>query len=433
MTRLLMVCRYFPPENKIGAVRPSRFAKYLAQSGNYKITVVAAMPYGMDCPEYEVTPDGIEIYRVNTGKGASLLHFKKSGQGAAVSSKISNSPQKKSFKHIIIGKLFRFRLLMEKNSMLRNAKKILRDNKKEFDVIFSTYNTEFGHIIAKWYKKHNKKVKWVADFRDSVWLSNSTPDQIKKAKKFAKDVAESCDIITVVSQGIIETHKDDFGDREVKVIYNGYDRDDIPNVTAKSDGILKMAYTGELYSGQRDLTPVFKALYKLSDEGKVDLSKVQIVYAGNGGGIFESQIAPFEKISFLNKGFVSRKEALQLQLESDVLLLSSWCYKGDKHTLTGKFFEYLGMNKPILSVIAGEETGCILTEMINNENLGFCYEEATKEVGFEKLCGYIEKIYKSFEENGEILHTPNKEFVDSFEYRNIIKEVDKLITRILNS
>ena len=433
MTRLLMLCRYFPPENKIGAVRPSRFAKYLAQSGNYKITVLAAMPYGMDCPEYEVTPDGVEIYRVNTGKIASLLHFKKSGQGAAVSSKISTSPKKKSFKHIIIGRLFHFRLLMEKNSMLRNAKKILRDNKKEFDVIFSTYNTEFGHIIAKWYKKHNKKVKWVADFRDSVWLSNSTPDQIKKAKKFAKDVAESCDIITVVSQGIIETHKEDFGDREVKVIYNGYDRDDIPNVTTKSDVILKMAYTGELYSGQRDLTPVFKALYKLSDEGKVDLSKVQIVYAGNGGGIFESQIAPFEKISFLNKGFISRKEALQLQLESDVLLLSSWCYKGDKHTLTGKFFEYLGMNKPILSVIDGEETGCILTEMINNENLGFCYEEATKEVGFEKLCGYIEKIYKSFEENGEILHTPNKEFVDSFEYRNITKEVDKLITRILNS
>ena len=175
MTRLLMLCRYFPPENKIGAVRPSRFAKYLAQSGNYKITVLAAMPYGMDCPEYEVTPDGVEIYRVNTGKIASLLHFKKSGQGAAVSSKISTSPKKKSFKHIIIGRLFHFRLLMEKNSMLRNAKKILRDNKKEFDVIFSTYNTEFGHIIAKWYKKHNKKVKWVADFRDSVWLSKIPP------------------------------------------------------------------------------------------------------------------------------------------------------------------------------------------------------------------------------------------------------------------
>lgn len=432
MKKLLILCSYFLPENKIGAVRPSKFAKYLAQDDDYKITVVTAMPYGADCPEYEITPEGIEIYRVNTGKIASLLHFKKSGQGAAVSSKISNAPKKKSLKHVIISRLFSYRLLMEKRATLRNAKKILRDNKKEFDVIFSTYHTEFGHMVAKWYKKRNKNVKWIADFRDSAWLSNSTTDQIKKAKKFVKDIAEHCDVVTVVTQGIIETHREDFGNREALVIYNGYDRDDVPVVTPVKDGVLRMAYTGELYSGRRDLTPVFKALYKLSDEGKVDLSKIQIVYAGNGGGIFESQIAPFEKIPFLNKGFISRNEALQLQLESDVLLLSSWCHKGDKHTLTGKFFEYLSMNKPILSVIAGEETGCVLTEMINNEKLGFCYEEATKEEGFEKLCNYIEAIYKSFEENGEIGHNPNKEFVDSFEYRNITKEVDNLITRILN-
>lgn len=433
MIKLLILCRFFPPENKIGAVRPSKLAKYLAQSGKYKITVVAAMPHGVDCPEYEVTAEGVEVYRVSTGKSASLLHYKKTGQGAAVSSQISNTPQKRSLKRFIISQLFRLRLSIEKNALLRNAKKALKGKKQDFDIIFSTYNTEFGHTIARWYKKKNKGVMWIADFRDSVWLTNSTPDQIKKAKKFAKQVAEDCDLITAVSQGILDTHKDDFGQREKKIVYNGFDKEDIPAVTPKNDGILRMTYTGELYSGQRDLTPVFKALYKLSEEGKVDLSKIQIVYAGNGGGIFESQIAPFEKIPFLNKGFVPRLEALQLQLESDILLLSSWCYKGDKHTLTGKFFEYLGMNKPILSVIAGEETGCILTEMINGEKLGYCYEEASKEEGFEKLCDYIEAQYESFYKSGVITHTPNQSFVESFEYRNIAKEIDSTISKMLNS
>ena len=432
MINLLILCRYFPPENKIGAVRPSKLAKYLAQSGNYKITVVAAMPYGIECPEYEVTPEGVEVYRVSTGKSASLLHYKKTGQGSAVASQISNAPKKSNFKHLVISKLFKLRLAMEKNAMLRNAKSILRDNKKEFNVVFSTYNTEFGHTVAKWYKNKHKDVKWIADFRDSVWLTNSTPDQIKKAKKFAKQVADKCDLITAVSQGIFETHRDDFGNRERKIVYNGYDSADIPIAVPQNDGILRMTYTGELYSGQRDLTPVFKALSKLSDEGKVDLSKIQIVYAGNGGGIFEKQISPFPNIPFANKGFVPRSEALELQLKSDVLLLASWCYKGDKHTLTGKFFEYLGMNKPILSVIAGEGTGCILTEMINNKKLGYCYEEATNEVGFKKLCDYIEEQYKSFEKTGKVAHSPDKEFVEGFEYSNIAKEIDSTITKMLN-
>lgn len=434
MKKLLIICQYFLPENKIGAIRPSKLAKYLAQSGNYKVTVVAAKPYGVDCPEYEVTADGVEIYRVNMGKLASFLHYKKAGKGTSTntaSTETANSPKKCGLKCLVIEWLFHFRMLLEKNAMLRNAKSILRDNKKEFDVIFSTYNTEFGHIVARWYKKHHKNVKWIADFRDSVWLTNSTTKQIKKAKKFAKRVATNCDLITAVSQGIFETHNTDFGARDRKIIFNGYDSEDIPTVTPKNDGILRMAYTGELYSGQRDLTPVFKALSKLADDGKIDLSKIQIVYAGKGGSIFLSQIAPFSNIPFVNKGFISRNEALQLQLESDILLLASWCYKGDKHTLTGKFFEYLGMNKPILSVIAGEETGCILTEMINGEKLGYCYEEATAEIGFEKLCAYIEEQYKCFEENGSVAHSPNKEFVEGFEYRNIAKEIDVTITKIL--
>ena len=186
MTNLLILCRYFSPENKIGAVRPSKFAKYLARSGKYNVTVVAAMPYGVQCKEHEITSEGVEIYRVNTGKSASLLHFKKSGQGASVSSQMSNAPQKNNLKHFIISRLFRIRLWIEKNAMLSNAKKILKKNKKEFDVIFSTYNTEFGHDVANWYKNKHKKVKWIADFRDSVWLTNSTPEQVKKAKNLLK-------------------------------------------------------------------------------------------------------------------------------------------------------------------------------------------------------------------------------------------------------
>ncbi len=432
MIRLLMLCRYFLPENQIGAIRPAKFAKYLNETGKYKITVIAAMPHGSNCPVHEVTPEGIEIFRVGTGRLASLLHYKKASKGGSFSSQ-SNSPKsEKSLKCFVIGWAFRLRLLMEHYAILQNAKRILNDGEKQFDVIFSTYNTEFGHILARWYKKKHQGVKWIADFRDSVWLTNSTPKHIKKAKCFAQKTAKACDMITAVSQGILQTHAEDFKGRETKVIYNGFDSADVPAVSVVSDGILKLAYTGDLYSGQRDLTPIFKALDKLAKEERIDISKVQVIYAGNSGGVFEDQIRPYQNIPHINKGFISRSESLALQLGSNILLLSSWCHKGDKHTLTGKYFEYLGMRRPILSVISGEETGCILKTLITEHNLGFCYEAANDALEFNMLCDFLEQQYQNLIKEGSVSFSPNETYIESFEYRNIAKEMDILICRMLN-
>ena len=41
MTRFLILCRYFSPENKIGSVRPSKIAKYLAKTNEYKNMIQA--------------------------------------------------------------------------------------------------------------------------------------------------------------------------------------------------------------------------------------------------------------------------------------------------------------------------------------------------------------------------------------------------------
>ncbi|MBE6680320.1 MAG: glycosyltransferase family 4 protein [Ruminococcaceae bacterium] len=430
MTRLLILCRYFPPENKIGSVRPSKIAKYLAKSNEYKITVITAVPYGVDAPLYEVTQDGIEVYRVDSGKIASLLHFKKSGQGAAVASSIGNS-QKVSLKHKLIGKVFAMRMELEKKSQLQNAKKLLRRMHGNFDVMFSTYNTEFGHLLGLWYKKHNKDIKWIADFRDSVWLTNSDEKRIQYAKKFASDVAQNCDYITAVTEGILKTHESDFGTRAREVLYNGYDADDIIACEPINDGILRMVYTGELYSGQRDLSPLFKALDHLSKEGKIDLSKVVITYAGNSGGIFEHQIKPYKDIRYENKGFIPRAEAMRIQQESSILLLSSWCYKNDKYTLTGKFFEYLGVARPILCTVAGEESGSILKSIINENALGFCYENAMDADDFKGLCAFLEQQYNAFVETGKCIYIPDKELVKQFEYKNIAERTNEIINSLL--
>ena len=430
MKRLLILCRYFPPENKIGSVRPSKIAKYLSQTNGYKITVITASPYGIDAPLYEKTADGIEIYRVSSGRLASLLHFKRRGQSAPPVT-ANHSEKKRSLKNFVIGGVFLARMYFEQHNQIKNAKKLLKQKQFVFDAVFSTYNTEFGHLVAEWYKKHHKDVRWIADFRDSVWLTTSSDKQIRRAKRFARKVAKNCDYITAVTEGILKTHESDFGDRDASVLYNGYDLADVIPVEPIQDGILRMIYTGELYSGQRDLTPIFKALDYLSKQGKIDLSKVLVTYAGNSGGVFERQIQPFAGIPYENKGFLSRADAMRLQQESDILLLCSWCYKNDKYTLTGKFFEYLGGKRPILCTISGEESGCILKSAINDNGLGYCYETATDSIDFNNLCDFLELQYNSVVKNGMCAYAPDTEFVKRFEYKNIASGLDAIISKLL--
>lgn len=431
MIKLLVLCRYFYPENKIGAIRTTKFVKYLSRTGKYKITVITAKPQSVDCPMYEVAENGVKVYRIGTGKLAKLLHFRKKGTGAAHSSAVAVSGAKKNLKSILIDGAFRFRLFLENRAIHSVAKRLLRKKNSKFDVVFSTYNTEFGHNVARWYKKKNKNTKWIADFRDSVWIYSSTQKEIKKAKRFAKQTADTCDFITAVTDGILQTHSDDFGERESKVVYNGYDAEDIKIGTPREDGVLRMVYAGDLYAGKRDLSPIFKALHELGEQKRIDLSNVEVVYAGNSGGVFLHQLKDYKEIPYVNKGFIPREEALKLQQESQILILASWCHKGDKQTLSGKFFEYLGSSRPILCVLSGEESGSLLSSMINSNQLGFCYENAAHETDFPALCDFIEKQYASVINTKNTDFNPNKDFIERFEYKNLSNEVDEIIATLL--
>ena len=431
MIELLVLCRYFFPENKIGAVRTTKFVKYLSRTGKYKITVVTVMPHGVDCPDYEVTEQGVEIYRISTGKIASFFHFKKKDAGAAHTSAVAVQGARRGLKGILIGYAFRFRIFLENCAIHSGAKRLIREKDSEFDVVFSTYNTEFGHNIARWYKKRHKNTKWIADFRDSVWIYSSTQKEIKKAKCFAKETAKSCDFITAVTDGILQTHAEDFGSRESQVVYNGYDAEDTKLGAPVEDGVLRMVYAGDLYAGKRDLSPLFKALHYLGEQKRIDVSKVEVIYAGNSGGVFLHQLKDYKEIPYVNKGFIPREEALKLQQESQILILASWCHKGDKQTLSGKFFEYLGSSRPILCVLSGEESGSLLSSMINSNQLGFCYENAAHETDFPALCDFIEKQYISVINTKNTDFNPNKDFIERFEYKNLSNEVDKIIATLL--
>ena len=436
--RVLVICRYFPPENRIGAIRPSRFARYLDQYDGTEVDALTVSPLGADKTEQTDDYRGVKVMRAAPSAFVSRINgLLKRGDNDKPASADAGAPSqvKKStsgtFKQKIRKVLYNVRERMLDASYLRGAKKILKKQSAVYDVVFSSYSTEFGHEIGLWYKKKHPAVKWITDYRDALWGADSTQKQIKKGSAFVRRMSEKCDAVTVVSKSIVDIHKDDFKNKPVYVIPNGYDAEDtVISDNINKDGALTVVYTGELYNGKRDLTPLFSAITGLQNVQKLDLHDLKIIYAGKSGSVFESQISPYPGIEYENLGFIPRQDALKLQAEADMLLLASWCEPNEKSIITGKFFEYLQMRKPIVCIISGSASGSELTEMINGHRLGISCEAARKETDQKALCGYIERQLSCKKEHGRVNFTPDEEFIDRFDYKNITSMLYEVITQL---
>lgn len=424
---VLIICQHFPPENEIGSIRPSRIAKYLNTLDDITVTVLTVVPFDIEKKELSNDYYGCSIIRVKPCSIIRTLNdFLKHNESITKTS-ISNNREinakhsKKGIKAYIRKLLFDTREKLLHISYLRNAKTELGRRQWKYDVLLSTYNTEFGHKIALWCKKKHPDVKWIADFRDSTWNSHSTRTVIKQGIKFVKKVSRECDAITVVSQSIIDIHKKEFGTVPIYLITNGYDHEDISRVNKKMivGGPLRIVYTGDLYNGRRDLTPLFHAITKLFTDRIISPDDIEIIYAGKSEDSFCSQIANYKEIHYSSVGFLSRDESLSLQANADILLLASWCEPNEKSVLTGKFFEYLQMEKPIICVVSGTETGSELSKMIHNHKLGICYEAATHDTDFVPLCRYLEKTVLEKKNTGKVAYQADEQYVFEFDYEKI--------------
>lgn len=428
MKRVLIICHYFPPENRIGAVRPAKIAKYLSKSENYSVTVLTTQPKNVAQGSINEDTGIYEIIRVKGLLGSNTQNENKDTTylSKRTAKTILSDFIKKNRK---IGHLCHVaKNAYELNKYIHNGKKYLKSDSNTYDIVISTYNTEFGHRIALWYKKKNKHIRWIADFRDSTWMNDSSLIKKVFGSFFAYRVAKNCNDITVVADGIYITHKKEFHDKKVFLLPNGYDTEERIKQCHCDKTSFRIVYTGELYNGKRDIRPVFEALSQLAIEGKIDLQNILFIYAGKSGNNFKEQINDFPQIRHEDKGFIDRSESLMLQAEADALVLCSWCGPREKHVITGKFYEYLNAYKPLICTISGNESGSALREIIMNYHLGICYEEAKRQNDKQLLMNYIEFLYNN-KMKGCVEYNPDQEFIQKYDYVNIVK---KLLTIIDN-
>lgn len=222
------------------------------------------------------------------------------------------------------------------------------------DVIISTGPPHSVHLIAYNLKNSFPDLRWICDFRDpwtAIDYFDKLPMQewaLTKHKNQELKVLQTADVLTTVSP----TWANDLSkiaDKPVKVIYNGFDKEDFGKNVKPSTKFV-MTYIGSL-NQDRNPSNLWKALENLcTKEAFYQQFELRLI-----GAIAPEVKAEIEQLSKLKEkttfvDYLEHRKAVEALQDSQVLLLLINETANEKGIIPGKFFEYLAAERVIFCV-----------------------------------------------------------------------------------
>ncbi|KGD63481.1 hypothetical protein Y5S_03290 [Alcanivorax nanhaiticus] len=359
--KVAIITYNWPPRNAIGTHRPYSWAKTWSEQGA-KVTVITAKKQSFDEPldlHLPLLPD-VEVVEVSPNSNIGLISFfMKFGYLRRVAKKLRS--------------LLRGRLTTisdPRRSWRVEARAYARSIANDLDIVVSTFGPSSSHLIANDIKKQNKKVFWVADYRD-LWTSSHLSAEGSSDEIVEKEtVGRHADMITAVSQDMVNTLSTRLN---VKTFCfpNGFDIDEgevdllISKDKSKPSCPFRIVHTGMLYEGHRDPVPLLNALVNLESQNLIRRGDITVDFYGSRVDlarrlIKQEKYAPYIRVM----GHVSREESVFAQRQADLLLLLESSKEEARGVLTGKVFEYMVAGKPIICVGSRPEfeIGKVLSE-----------------------------------------------------------------------
>jgi len=442
MKKVLIIAEYFAPQNEIAAIRLTKLAKYFKINAVYNITAISkgtVKTYITD-PILQKNLKYVDEHIVVTNSKVLLKFISFINQlwkiiksKCGIKADVKENSDKAINKTGILASLRKHLSIAIGELVVRDyrnkALKKINKSISNYDVVLSTYGDRASHLIAFEVKNHNPSILWIADFRDPVmaFYNKDSEEIVRYLKKYMAKISLKADLITGVTTACVQGLEIPSSDK-LKIICNGFDRDDLIGIDMDPLAKFTLTYTGELYEGRSDLRAVFKAISELISERYIDKNNIVINYAGRSEIDFIQQLEMFDLAGVINvHGLVNRSLSLKLQMNSSILLLASWNSIGETGVITGKFLEYLMINKPIVCTVTGNLANSQIKEMMIMANNGIVWEEANDKVDYPVLKGYIIEQYERFINNKPLRFEPNMEYIERFNYKNIAQQFIDLI------
>ena len=196
----------------------------------------------------------------------------------------------------------------------------------------------------------------MADFRDA-WFHDLRLYNDRLAASLAGPVNQwlvnNASALVTVSRGLQKRLSSYLG-QEVFLAYNGFfadERNADPPTRPWSDNKLHIVYTGRVYLGKQDPTPLFRTLASLGRLHGHLAQRLSVDFYGFDMPLLRPLIEKHRVEDCVKLcGFVPYRESMNVQRSADVLLFLDWTDGRGDGMLTGKLLEYLGTGRPILAL-----------------------------------------------------------------------------------
>ena len=423
MKRVLVITYYWPPAGGPGVQRWLKFVTYFKEFG---IDPIVFIP---DNPHYPITdesigselPEGIQIIRfpIKEPYGfANLISKKKITQ---VSSGIITKRKQTVLEKVLLwirGNFFipdaRIGWVKPSINFLRN---FIADHHVE--AIITSGPPHSLHLIGKSLKEETG-IKWVADFRDP-WTTIHYHKSLRLAKRAPKKhIALESEVLTKADHIVVTsaTTKKEFQkitQTPIEVITNGYDSND--NFKLNLDIKFTLSHIGTLLSNRNPIV-LWEALSELCSENP-EFSKDLLIQLA--GSVSDAILISIQKYGLMDQcivlGYLSHQKAIQLQYNSQVLLLIEMNLPETKAIIPGKLFEYLAAKRPILAIGPVDSD---VEKIIEETNSGSYFDYSEK----EKLKKQIGLFYSEYRE-GHL--TLNSKGLSKFSRKTLTSKMSDLI------
>jgi glycosyltransferase involved in cell wall biosynthesis len=333
--RILLVSMYWPPAGGAGVQRPLKLAGHLAALGHDVHVLAPDDPKWVHTDSLLAEPEGVAVHRArNLGPRA-----RRPAEELARTSGLDRL--------LLRAQLTARAMLVPDASVLWNvtaipaARTLVR--RHGIEAVVTTSPPGSVHLVGAG-SAHAAGARWVADLRDSLVLHAHRRREIRGEAALARLVARRADAVVCVSAAIA-AEMAGIGVRGLlRVIGNGCDFEDFDGLRYRPGERLRITHTGSFF-GRRDPRPFLEALAR--SEGVVarfvgDFRTRDRLYAEALGLGDRLELVPY----------LPRREALALQRDSEVLLLLVPEADGrGRGVLSGKVFEYLAAERPILALV----------------------------------------------------------------------------------
>lgn len=446
---ILLIATSFSPQNRIGAIRPTKIAKYLAKKGHIisVLTIVADQSESNDTTLNIEDTDGIDVFRIPYSNWFehSVRLIRKRFLGDKRGSEYTYTASNKKFhgmlKSRIIGLLRIIYVFLEERSWAKQVELFTNRNLDvaTYDAIISTSPKTSAHKVAMKLKHLTSKAIWIADFRDPMFYETNSFISKKTNKSKQNRIVHESSYTTVVSKGSIEKFLYKGVDKSKIVwISNGFDPDDHQLIIEKKtvagsddlDDTLILAYAGSLYGGKRDLSVIFKAIRSLMDKDKIKINNFRFFYAGSEGETVRNAADAYGlKAQVIDHGVIDRKEALSMMKSADSTIVCTHNSESDKGVIPGKIYESFMIGSPVIVIVNGCVPGSELGSMVTELHAGMVFEEANETEDYLKLESFLLEIYNEKKKTKNVKGRILKDKLQEFTYESIAGRFESLIMK----